>query len=167
MGSTRVNGSSTAHNIWGIPVGTPNPQKAIDNALAKYPGAIGLTNGVMKANYWWAILYGQHKITVEGTPLYPSGNTIYQTPQQSKPYIQPAAPTYVQPTVPVYEQPAQPATPSEPTSNEFVHEVKAGDTLVEISKQYGVSLSNIIKWNKLTSNTLTPGQNIKIIFENK
>lgn len=165
--TTRVKGSSTAHNIWGIPVGTPDPQKAIDNALAKYPGAIGLTNGVMKANYWWAILYGQHKITVEGSPLYPSSQGGYQRPQSSVPYVQPTTPVYAQPAVPVYEQPAQPVAPAAPVTNDFVHEVKAGDTLAGIAKQYGVSLADVIRWNRLSSNTLTPGQRLTIKFENK
>jgi len=49
-------------------------------------------------------------------------------------------------------------------STKFVtYKVKAGDTLWDISRKYNVSLSQIMKWNKLKYNTkLKPGMKLKI-----
>jgi len=47
-------------------------------------------------------------------------------------------------------------------SRVITHTVKSGDTLIEISQQYGVSVANIKDWNQLTSNTIRVGQQIKI-----
>lgn len=55
--------------MW-IPLGFPNMKEAIDKAIEKYPGAIGLVDGVVKSKGWTAILYGQNSYVVEGTPLY-------------------------------------------------------------------------------------------------
>lgn len=44
----------------------------------------------------------------------------------------------------------------------FFHEVKDGETLASIAKQYGVSMGNIISWNKLNSNVITEGSKLKI-----
>lgn len=65
----RTNGSSTAHMILCFPTGYPNLKDAIDRALDKTPGAIGLADGVVYYKSWWAILYGQNKFVVEGTPI--------------------------------------------------------------------------------------------------
>ena len=42
------------------------------------------------------------------------------------------------------------------------HKVKRGDTLSEISNAYGVSMSDVKKWNKLRSNQVPFGKNLKI-----
>ena len=42
------------------------------------------------------------------------------------------------------------------------HEVKAGDTLYNISKRYGVSIDDIIKWNTIVNNSIKLGQILKI-----
>ncbi len=42
------------------------------------------------------------------------------------------------------------------------HTIRRGDTLIEISQQYGVSIANIKSWNNLTSNTIRIGQQLKI-----
>jgi membrane-bound lytic murein transglycosylase D len=43
------------------------------------------------------------------------------------------------------------------------YKVKAGDTLWNISRKYNVSLSEIMKWNKLKYNAkLKPGMKLKI-----
>jgi len=45
----------------------------------------------------------------------------------------------------------------------ITYKVKSGDTLWDISRKYNVSLSEILKWNKLKSNTkLKPGMKLKI-----
>lgn len=67
--SYRTTGSSTAHMILCFPTGYPNLKDAIDRALNKTPGAVGLADGVVYYKSWWAILYGQNKFIVEGTPI--------------------------------------------------------------------------------------------------
>lgn len=42
------------------------------------------------------------------------------------------------------------------------HEVKEGETLLEISKKYNISLESVKFANNLTANTVTPGQILKI-----
>ena len=48
-------------------------------------------------------------------------------------------------------------------TNEQVHEVKAGDTLWSISRQYGVTVEQILQWNKKTTNDLALGEKLKIL----
>lgn len=43
------------------------------------------------------------------------------------------------------------------------YRVKSGDNLGEISNKYGVSVSEIKKWNKLKSNNIALGANLKIV----
>lgn len=45
------------------------------------------------------------------------------------------------------------------------HEVREGETLKQVAKAYNVSISNIVKWNSLSSSTLTPGMKLKIHFK--
>lgn len=48
-------------------------------------------------------------------------------------------------------------------SDEYVlYIVKAGDTLYSISRQYGISVSSLRKYNNLSSNLLSIGQQLKI-----
>lgn len=59
--------------------------------------------------------------------------------------------------------------PEETQSKESVpaqHKVKKGETLHSIAQQYQLSVSNLVKWNGLTSNLLTEGQ-ILLISEEK
>ena len=42
------------------------------------------------------------------------------------------------------------------------HKVKKGETLKGVSTKYGVSSSDIKKWNKLKSSSLKIGQNLKV-----
>ena len=44
----------------------------------------------------------------------------------------------------------------------IVHKVKKGESLGSIAKKYGVTVSNLKKWNNLKSNTLHVGQKLKI-----
>ena len=135
----RVKGVDRAHWILFFPTGFPNMKEAIDRAIEKYPGAVGLSDGVVKSKSWWAILYGQDSYIVEGTPIYPEdldngklGNTD--------------------------------DLKSAETGNAllFYHEVKQGETLASIADQYSVTIGNIVKWNKLSSNALTAGSKLKI-----
>jgi len=43
------------------------------------------------------------------------------------------------------------------------HKVKRGDNLSEIAQQYGVSMAEVRKWNKLRNNHVQLGRNLKII----
>ena len=43
------------------------------------------------------------------------------------------------------------------------YKVKSGDNLGKISNKYDVSVADIKKWNKLKGNTISAGQNIKIV----
>lgn len=42
------------------------------------------------------------------------------------------------------------------------HTVKSGDTLYSISKQYNVSVNNIMSWNKLSSSMISAGQKLQV-----
>ena len=44
-----------------------------------------------------------------------------------------------------------------------IHKVKRGDNIGEISQKYGVSVANIKKWNRLRSNNIMLGANLKIM----
>ncbi len=46
------------------------------------------------------------------------------------------------------------------------HEVESGETLIKIAKTYKVSISDIVKWNSLSTTTLKPGMKLKIHFNN-
>src|SRR6478672_782563 len=47
------------------------------------------------------------------------------------------------------------------------HKVKSGDNLTEIASKYDVSVDDIKKWNKLKSNNLMAGVNLKIVKNEK
>jgi len=68
-GTARNEGVDKAHIILTIPFGRPHLKEAIDRAIEATPGAVALVDGVVYSKSWWAILYGQTKIIVEGTPL--------------------------------------------------------------------------------------------------
>jgi LysM repeat protein len=53
-------------------------------------------------------------------------------------------------------------TPSSATSTPTVHTVKSGDTLSIISLQYGILVSDLKRLNNLTSDTIFPGQTLKL-----
>ena len=141
-GDTRVKGKDKIHVVLGIPIGTPNMKEAIDKAIEQNPGCVGLVDGVLKSTGWWALLYGQQGYIVEGTPLYEvkdgdeGGFTV--APSSGR---------------------------REQTSGEtmiFFHEVKAGETLGSIASSYGVTVSDLIKWNELSSTDIAKGTRLKI-----
>lgn len=130
-GDKRVTGKDVAHMVLYIPIGMPNMKDAIDRAIESAPGAIGLVDGVVKQSSWWALLYGQNKYIVEGTPLYPdniaddnSRNSI-----QVKDNLQPAE-----------------------SRQTIIHIVKQGDTLAKIAEMYGVTIPQLVEWNSITKN---------------
>ena len=156
-GNTRVTGKDLSHVVLFIPFGTPNMKDAIDRAIEATPGAIGLVDGVVKSNSWYALLYGQNAYIVEGTPLFassdavPGGNNANfngtnQVQQSQQPYNQ---------------NNYRPASQNTSTLI-FFHEVKQGETIGDIAKQYNVSAADIIKWNKLSDNNLVKGTKLTI-----
>ncbi|MGN0213283.1 MAG: LysM peptidoglycan-binding domain-containing protein [Muribaculaceae bacterium] len=132
----RVKGVDRSHIILFIPIGSPNMKEAIDRAIEKYPGAIGLADGVVKSKGWSALLYGQSSYVVEGTPIYEAD--VKDTDISS-----------------VKEQAGD--------SMMFFHEVKEGDTLPRIASSYNVKIADIIKWNQLSSDVLIKGTKLKIV----
>jgi membrane-bound lytic murein transglycosylase D len=50
-----------------------------------------------------------------------------------------------------------------PTVKYIFYRVKPGDTLIKIAKKYGVRVSDIKKWNRLSSNIIVIGQKLTII----
>lgn len=51
-------------------------------------------------------------------------------------------------------------TPGQPAQR--MHTVNSGETLFSISRQYSVSVSDIKKWNNLTSNTISPNMQLAV-----
>jgi membrane-bound lytic murein transglycosylase D len=47
------------------------------------------------------------------------------------------------------------------------HKVRKGDNLGEIADKYGVSIADVKKWNKLKSNNVPLGKNLKIVKEER
>lgn len=146
----RVQGVDKKWQILFIPA-IPNMKEAIDKAIEKYPGAIALTDGVVYSKTWSCGLFGQSKYIVEGTPLYTqsglnafnqSNNSNYNQSQQNINQQQ------------NYQQ--------QDNSNIFIHEVKKGETLEQIAKSYGVTMRDLIKWNKLSSTNLLSGTKLQI-----
>lgn len=68
-GAARNEGVDKVHIVLSIPFGSPNLKEAIDRAIEATPGAVALVDGVVYTKWWSAILYGQSKVVVEGTPL--------------------------------------------------------------------------------------------------
>lgn len=67
----RVTGDDTVHIIIFIPTGIPNMKEAMDNAIEKAPGAVGLSDVTVKLGaFYIPLIYGQQWYEVEGTPVY-------------------------------------------------------------------------------------------------
>lgn len=134
----RVKGVDRAHTILFLPIGTPNMKEAIDKAIDKYPGAIGLVDGVVKSKGWSVLLYGQSSFVVEGTPLYEADakerNISTGNNQSGETMV-------------------------------FFHEVKEGETLSGIAASYNVKVADIIKWNKLSSADVVKGTKLKLLVK--
>ncbi|MFW6035390.1 MAG: L,D-transpeptidase family protein [Halothermotrichaceae bacterium] len=63
--------------------------------------------------------------------------------------------------------PEHPKDGSKPTDNSFfIYTVRPGDSLWKISQRYGITVANIKSLNNLDSNTIYPGQKLKIPTQN-
>lgn len=164
---TRVKGVDKSHIIICFPIGSPNMKEAIDKAIHQYPGCIGLADGVVKSSFWDAILYGQSSYIVEGTPLYIDDANNYNNNanshnngDQRTNYYQSNdnanAPTHIINTQSQNEETA---------SILFFHQVKKGETLSSIAKEYSVKVNDLIKWNKLSSSVVSEGDKLKVYLE--
>lgn len=58
--------------------------------------------------------------------------------------------------------PPRPIIPEVPLLQSQFHKVKRGETLGGIASKYGVSISQLKKWNKLKGTTIHPGQKLKV-----
>lgn len=151
-GNRRVSGKDTSHMILFFPTGMPNMKDAIDRAIEQTPGAIGLVDGVVKSSSWYALLYGQNSYIVEGTPLFVSDfeeddGAVGKKRKSNNVRIK------------------TPVSSDDLDSNEtmiFYHNVKDGETLVSIAQIYGVKVSDIIKWNKLSDTGISKGDKLTI-----
>ena len=65
------------------------------------------------------------------------------------------------PTPPVTNPPSQPTTPPANTTEQF-HSVAAGETLYAISRRYGLTVDSLKKLNRLTGNTISIGQRLRV-----
>ena len=170
-GDTRVKGKDLVHTILFFPLGAPNLKEAIDKAIESTPGAIGLADGVVKSKSWYAIVYGQNAYIVEGTPIFEAteeSEEEYIRQPKSKRRAKAVKSNKVYVPREDYEEdddeiPAEPEKQKE-DALVFLHEVKAGETINGIAKQYNVSTADIIKWNKLRSSKLTRGTTLRILI---
>lgn len=155
-GDKRVKGVDKTHVVLYIPLGTPNLKEAIDRAIETTPNAIGLVDGVVKSNNWWALFYGQSSYIVEGTPLYAYETSDEAAAQngdvKSAQYLQEQ----------YFKRGYEAAPAQQKTMIMFYHEVKAGESLKSIAEQYNVSISDIIKWNKLSNSNLVRGAKLEL-----
>lgn len=159
-GDTRVKAKDVAHMVLFLPLGMPNMKEAIDKAIEKHPGAIGLVDGVVKQHNWTCLLYGQNSYIVEGTPIFEESEIKeYQTPSQHKNKRQKSVKHN-------YEIDTDNAgQDGDNFSSLFYHEVMKGETLNGIAKSYNVKVSDLIKWNQLRSSQLKPGMRLVIMTE--
>jgi len=168
-GTKRVKGTDVSHTVLFLPLGFPNMKEAIDKAIEEIPGAIGLVDGVVKSSGWTCLLYGQNKYIVEGTPLFPT-NYRYEEASLGRPdgYNRNASYPASNNTVVPYAPKIQSTENQEQEDTEtyiFYHEVKDGETITSIAKQYAVKVGDIVKWNKLSESTLNRGQKLKIFIK--
>ena len=68
--TTRVHGEDRKSIYFLIPTGEPNVKQAMDRAIEKTPGGIGLLDGVITKHSWYIpYIYGEFWYEVEGTAL--------------------------------------------------------------------------------------------------
>lgn len=72
IGPRRIVGEDVAQIIVLFPTKVaPNLEEAMDNAIEKAPGAVGLADVTIKRHFWYIpLIYGKDTIEVEGNPIY-------------------------------------------------------------------------------------------------
>ena len=72
----RVTGIDKKHIIIFIPTGIPNMKEAVDEAIEKTDGAVGLSDVTIKQGFWYIpYIYGQQWWEVEGNPIVEAPKT--------------------------------------------------------------------------------------------
>lgn len=49
-----------------------------------------------------------------------------------------------------------------PSASYTYHTVSSGETITQIARQYGITVKDVVKWNNLTTMTLTPGMKLRV-----
>jgi len=49
-----------------------------------------------------------------------------------------------------------------PVAEGKTHTVQNGETITDIARRYGVTVRDVVKWNSLTTMTITPGMKLKV-----
>ncbi|WP_447980459.1 LysM peptidoglycan-binding domain-containing protein [Candidatus Nitrospira bockiana] len=103
------------------------------------------------------------KAKQEAERAEPKGKT-----SRPKPKVQAAPPKHLDaPTTPIVpeESPQAHAAPNADLGTPIYHEVKPGDTLFRLSRQYGVQVEQIKEWNGLRDNLIEVGQKLLVGYQ--
>lgn len=149
----RVEGKDTKPIILWIPF-TPSMKEAIDDAIRKYPGAVALSDGVVYGKSWTCLLFGQNSYVVEGTPVYADKHN-----QEKE--LQPINNTKNLVTI----QNKQDLQNQENDYMRITHIVETEKNIAELAKMYDVSIPDLLKWNKISTTSLTKGQRIIVYIK--
>lgn len=49
-----------------------------------------------------------------------------------------------------------------PSPERKIHTVSSGETITDIARRYGITVRDVVKWNKLSTMTITPGMKLKV-----
>lgn len=74
----------------------------------------------------------------------------------------PATPVSTTPSTSTYNNPQPVNPPQPPTYTGIYHTVKDGETITEIARRYNITVRDVVKWNQLTTMTITPGMKLKV-----
>ena len=55
-----------------------------------------------------------------------------------------------------------PAPAPQPSYSGVYHTVQNGETITEIARRYNITVRDVVKWNNLTTMTITPGMKLKV-----
>lgn len=67
----RVTGEDKVAIVAFIPTGRPNIKEALDRAIEKRPGAVGLSDVTLSTKFYYIpLLYGEIGYVIEGNPVY-------------------------------------------------------------------------------------------------
>lgn len=140
--------------------GFPDMKEAIDDAIEQYPGAVALSDGVVRQKSWNVILFGKNKYIVEGTPVYTTNLSQDFYPQRFNDNNEQNG--YYDASAKEQEPIKAPDQTADKNVLRLEHIVKSGETLQYIANLYGISVKDIIILNNLTSNELYRGEKLLI-----
>ncbi len=140
--------------------GFPDMKEAIDDAIEQYPGAVALSDGVVRQKSWNVILFGKNKYIVEGTPVYTTNLSQDFYPRRFNDNNEQNG--YYDASAKEQEPIKAPDQTADKNVLRLEHIVKSGETLQYIANLYGISVKDIIILNNLTSNELYRGEKLLI-----